>query len=277
VSQDVKDEIVNSVSAGKTVKISEQEIVQNTWQGVGYIIRDPETATGAYKISGGIAGGEMNYPLYGNIIFVLLTLNQHGALICWGDYYDSFEEEIARALDVYDSWWKLLALGYYPVYEKVFCKHDFIEQIQRENKVIFVYIGDGRIYNYAEHDTVGDPVLRVGGPPPGAVGPTTNPSYYVSANDISTNLPSGSQYIFVFLSGCWTAHHDHMLGGAFTATANIGNKKSGTAASACGWFFGFCNLWLTIEDAFQELVNFPGGPYEDFSLSGDGSFRLKRW
>jgi len=57
VSQDVKVDIQNSVNAGKIVTISKTEITYAGWNGVGYIVMDPETGAAGYLISGGIAGG----------------------------------------------------------------------------------------------------------------------------------------------------------------------------------------------------------------------------
>ena len=40
--------------------ISEFNIIHNGWKGSGYIIIDPQTASGAYLISGGLNGGQTN-------------------------------------------------------------------------------------------------------------------------------------------------------------------------------------------------------------------------
>ena len=57
VSMDVKAEIQNAVNSGKTVVIPQKELQYNDWHGVGYIILDPQTGSGAYMIDGGLAGG----------------------------------------------------------------------------------------------------------------------------------------------------------------------------------------------------------------------------
>lgn len=56
---DTEQEIRNSVNAGKVVTANEQRINFNGWVGEGYIIIDPETGAGAYKIAGGENGGQM--------------------------------------------------------------------------------------------------------------------------------------------------------------------------------------------------------------------------
>jgi hypothetical protein len=56
----VKDDVRNSVNAGEKVIIPKTNIQYNDWNGVGYIILDPIKGTGAYMISGGLAGGHMS-------------------------------------------------------------------------------------------------------------------------------------------------------------------------------------------------------------------------
>jgi len=57
VSNEVKANISNSVNAGLVVSVPAEEIECQDWKGIGYIIYDPETGSGAYIISGGISGG----------------------------------------------------------------------------------------------------------------------------------------------------------------------------------------------------------------------------
>lgn len=57
INADVKDEIQNAVNSGKTVTVSQGKVSVGGWTGVGYIISDPGTGAGAYKISGGANGG----------------------------------------------------------------------------------------------------------------------------------------------------------------------------------------------------------------------------
>ncbi|QZA80713.1 transglutaminase-like domain-containing protein [Deefgea piscis] len=59
VSTDVKYEITNAANTGKRITISQGNVSINGWTGVGYIIFDPETGSGAYKISGGANGGSI--------------------------------------------------------------------------------------------------------------------------------------------------------------------------------------------------------------------------
>jgi len=57
LSSVVEQEIRNSVNTGKVVTTHEQPLNVNGWVGAGYIILDPDTGAGAYKIAGGNNGG----------------------------------------------------------------------------------------------------------------------------------------------------------------------------------------------------------------------------
>jgi transglutaminase-like putative cysteine protease len=57
VRQEVVADIRNSVNAGKDITIPQKNIQINDWNGLGYIVRDPVSGSGAYIISGGLAGG----------------------------------------------------------------------------------------------------------------------------------------------------------------------------------------------------------------------------
>jgi len=59
VDQYVKEDIQNSVNAGKLVTVSKTNINFNGWVGCGYIITNPETGAGAYMISGGTSGAQL--------------------------------------------------------------------------------------------------------------------------------------------------------------------------------------------------------------------------
>ncbi len=50
-------EITTAINSGKLVTVHEQPLVIGQWSGSGYIITDPETGGGAYKIVGGANGG----------------------------------------------------------------------------------------------------------------------------------------------------------------------------------------------------------------------------
>jgi hypothetical protein len=52
-------EIQNALAAGKEVTVHQVPITQSGWTGSGYVITDPATGAGAYKISGGANGGAL--------------------------------------------------------------------------------------------------------------------------------------------------------------------------------------------------------------------------
>lgn len=73
VDADVKSDISNAVNAGKVVTVSKSNIDFHGWQGCGYIIIDPETGDGAYRLSGGVNGGMIFYALL-MLALLFLTL-----------------------------------------------------------------------------------------------------------------------------------------------------------------------------------------------------------
>lgn len=59
ISSSVKSQISAAVAAGQTVVVSQRAPERLDWSGVGYIMLDPETGSGAYLIEGGLNGGEL--------------------------------------------------------------------------------------------------------------------------------------------------------------------------------------------------------------------------
>lgn len=59
LSQEVKQDLANAVNAGKIVTVSKSSVSYNGWTGAGYIIINPETGAGAYMITGGLSGGDI--------------------------------------------------------------------------------------------------------------------------------------------------------------------------------------------------------------------------
>ncbi|EDM46102.1 YD repeat protein [Marinobacter algicola DG893] len=57
LSPEVETEIRNAVLAGKIATVHEQKLAYRNWVGSGYLLIDPETGAGAYKIAGGSNGG----------------------------------------------------------------------------------------------------------------------------------------------------------------------------------------------------------------------------
>ncbi len=82
ISSEVKDEIRDSKAVGKKATVSQNNITVGGWTGVGYIITDPETGAGAYRISGGANGGFISDGIITFMKGALLTLALVGLLIC---------------------------------------------------------------------------------------------------------------------------------------------------------------------------------------------------
>lgn len=81
VSTSVKSDIQNAVNAGMVVVIPKTEITLNNWTGIGYIIQNPTTFAGAYRISGGFNGGSTSCLTEGSCYFNAnhpCILPQHG-------------------------------------------------------------------------------------------------------------------------------------------------------------------------------------------------------
>ncbi len=104
ISQDIRDEIRSSVLTGKEVTISQDNIQVAGWSGVGYIVADPETGAGAYRIAGGGNGAQATLVL-GTVIGIL-ALSTAIIVPVWGPAILAgalgiiwFIMEISRLLD----------------------------------------------------------------------------------------------------------------------------------------------------------------------------------
>ncbi|MFZ3173512.1 MAG: hypothetical protein WA146_01335, partial [Thiobacillus sp.] len=69
---DTKQEITNALNAGKEITVHQSDINAYGWTGMGYIILDPASGAGAYKISGGANGGELD-GIAAALLLVLLS------------------------------------------------------------------------------------------------------------------------------------------------------------------------------------------------------------
>lgn len=54
---DTETDVRNAVNAGQEAVIHERPLMIGGWSGMGYILKDPATGSGAYRISGGLNGG----------------------------------------------------------------------------------------------------------------------------------------------------------------------------------------------------------------------------
>ncbi|MEW5837732.1 MAG: hypothetical protein AB1717_02735 [Pseudomonadota bacterium] len=87
-NENTKTEIRNALSAGMDVTVHQADITVNGWTGSGYIILDPETGAGAYKISGGANGAWFSGFLAGVSIGAVLTIIGIGAGALVGGTYE---------------------------------------------------------------------------------------------------------------------------------------------------------------------------------------------
>jgi hypothetical protein len=72
ISADVKAEIMNALASGMEVTTHSADITLSGWTGSGYVILDPETGAGAYKVSGGANGSFLNGGLFRLLSLVAL-------------------------------------------------------------------------------------------------------------------------------------------------------------------------------------------------------------
>jgi hypothetical protein len=83
-------EMQNALSIGKEVTVHQSPITQSGWTGTGYIIADPVTGAGAYKISGGANGAWFSGFFAGVSIGAILSLIGIGAATLVGGTYTLF-------------------------------------------------------------------------------------------------------------------------------------------------------------------------------------------
>jgi hypothetical protein len=147
-SQRVKDDIRNSVAAGQEVTIPKSYITRNEWTGTGYMIRNPNTGEGAYKISSGLYGGAGTKSPASSALGLLSR--QYAALA---------EGKPARNVELNSGLWNywgaaaldevtmifisgmLLAKGYIPMFRETFSKQELLEHFNRKENAIIYYSG----------------------------------------------------------------------------------------------------------------------------------------
>jgi hypothetical protein len=117
VRSDVKDDIRDAVAVGKVATISKNQITVGSWTGVGYIITDPKTGTGAYMISGGDNGSYIAgflCTIVGMLgIFIMLTAAYPAAVVASG--LAAIElvliGEVILMLAIYTAFLRIIAHG----------------------------------------------------------------------------------------------------------------------------------------------------------------------
>ena len=147
IPEGVKDEIRESVNLGLTVKVSGSAITLNDWEGVGYILYDPETYSGDYRIYG-ISGGKTTEGVKKGEING--TRERLGTVpIVWEGGHDPNEnkkdEDVARYWAcVYYIVNGFVGHRYFnvlPVHQGTI--HEFVKHLYSSRSRFFVFVGHG--------------------------------------------------------------------------------------------------------------------------------------
>ncbi len=199
ISNDDKADIRNAVNAGKEVMVSRDNITLYDWTGVGYIVRDPNTGSGAYMISSSLGGGgtvkEANpaFDKEQKLAYFIAGQQQHWyEFAAWPFVEDSVLEIFAMPL------WSFF--GYTP---------DFI--IEVTNKELVLNAANNRntwIFYYNGHGNYGDQYL-----PKDFLTPQEGD--VVFPEDIQTDAK------VVFINGCGAGHY-----GQFVSSFGIDQKHT---------------------------------------------------
>ena len=77
------EEIQAAIAVGKEVTVSQNNITAAGWTGVGYIITDPVTGSGAYKISTGKNGSALLFGVLAGAVYAIEVFNLFLAILKW--------------------------------------------------------------------------------------------------------------------------------------------------------------------------------------------------
>ncbi len=257
VSEDVKNEIINAVNQGFEVKISQREIQFYDWKGVGYIIRDPQTKAGAYKISGGYAGGgsgEERYVRVGDVV-TIIDINKSRASVVRG-YSTSGIQELLFEVECLVAWFFIFAMGYFPSYIRTYSEEQFMEELKKPYNQIFHYTGHSDEYGNSlilYRDATSEEVV----------------------GRIQIRNADKPEYIFVFINGCL----GNKIAQEFGSKSGLAWERMVTdfeAVYANYFFYGYTQTGLNVSQAYN-LTRVTLGPFSvGFLMFGDGSVVLKK-
>jgi hypothetical protein len=107
ISNATKNEIRTAVEEGKIATVHQAPITHHGWTGEGYIILDPETGAGAYKLSGGADGGAVGLAI-GHAV-ALMTLLALASLFAGAVVAQIFTPLFAVSLALIGAGFALLA------------------------------------------------------------------------------------------------------------------------------------------------------------------------
>ncbi len=90
----VKQEIGNAVAAGQFAFTPQSNLTIGGWTGIGYVIVDPETGAGAYKISGGFNGGGLDYVFANLMALAAMSLDAVLSLMVASAFAQEFAQDL---------------------------------------------------------------------------------------------------------------------------------------------------------------------------------------
>jgi hypothetical protein len=91
IDAQVKADINNAIAAGLQATVHEAPVNVGSWTGTGYILTDPETGAGAYRISGGANGGWTDIA---GLITPVLTFWKTWDVAAWGNQVTKFSKAL---------------------------------------------------------------------------------------------------------------------------------------------------------------------------------------
>ncbi|RKX68981.1 hypothetical protein DRP53_09560, partial [candidate division WOR-3 bacterium] len=271
---ELKEEIEDAVNIGFEVKIPKREIQFLDWIGAGYIIQDPETGTGAYRISGGYAGGGSGSGIVPNTgVRFFLWMLKRGATVALGctaglDEESDLLAEYARR--------KLLQMYYFAIIRVLNTINDLKRSLVRYYQFVSVYFFIG----HTIPDLNGENRFLL------ANGTILN------INQLRTivNEVHPEPFKFVYILGCYSAQSniwyepDGGLLNCFPLECGLGVvgeclyiKERPDWVEFNETFWDEVVLGKTIQeavDAVKARPDFPPGWKNAFYIKGDGSIRL---
>jgi len=257
-SQSVKEDIRNSVAAGQEVTIPKNYITLNEWIGTGYMIRNPNTGEGAYKISSGLYGGAGTKspasPALG------LLARQYAALAqgkpandtalnsSLGYWAESALDDVSMTMTMFG----LMGKGYIPRYERTWSKSEFLNLVDRKDNVIIYFSGHG-----ARPGPNGDALV----PGYDAMGKPE----YVYPKDIKN-----ANARIVFLNACNSANSGSFQGAFGTSNELLlGWNKSIDYYTSSQFGYEWWNNMIEGLTAFESAKAVQKGIYTDFIVLPD--------
>jgi len=93
------NEVRSALAAGREVIIHTDPVEVPGWRGAGYVLFDPDTGAGAWKIAGGANGGSLELPKY-SLEFFWSALNERGGPM--GKFLSKTNTVLTHSLNIFD-------------------------------------------------------------------------------------------------------------------------------------------------------------------------------